>query len=387
MKRLAIFLDGTWNDEGSATNVHALWQLVAAAGTDRMPQEKYYDKGVGTRWHNKISGGALGRGLSENVCQAYSWLRKKYEDGDEVYIFGFSRGAYTARSLGGLIAGCGLARKGAPFDVDYLYGRYRNRKDKAALIYELDFIRKSATPSRQLTEEENRLLDQSRRIQIHMMGVWDTVGALGVPWTGMPFIGRDQFYFHNPNLSKIYDHAFQALAVDEHRGAYKPTLWTLFVPDSGSDATPTLPQMPPLSKVEQRWFIGAHADVGGGYPDDPLAVPPCAWLQGKAQTLGLGFSQPVRLTGTEHQTKPQDSYAKFMGGAYRMLKFGQRHYRTIGAMPRKVKGGWSFPVNQTIDSTVLDRYRFAQDYRPKNLEDWATRKSASLSTLTGDPLV
>ena len=70
-----------------------------------------------------------------------------------------------------------------------------------------------------------------------------------------------------------------------------------------------------------------------------------------------------------------------------MLKFGQRHYRTIGAMPRKVKGGWSFPVNQTIDSTVLDRYRFAQDYRPKNLEDWATRKSASLSTLTGDPLV
>src|SRR5687768_14597466 len=111
MKRLSIFLDGTWNDEGSATNVHSLSQLVAAVGNDGIPQEKYYDSGVGTRWHNKVTGGALGRGLSENVRQAYAWLLKKYEDGDEVYIFGFSRGAYTARSLGGLIAGCGLARR------------------------------------------------------------------------------------------------------------------------------------------------------------------------------------------------------------------------------------------------------------------------------------
>jgi uncharacterized protein (DUF2235 family) len=383
MKRLAIFLDGTWNDEGSRTNVDSVFKAVAQRDLQGNAQLAYYDAGVGTGRFDKIRGGALGEGLSQNVQEAYGWLLKNYADDDKVYIFGFSRGAYTARSLGGLIAACGLAKSGAPFNIEYLYERYQRRKDSADPIYVLAHIR-DVSKKRALTQEELTLLDHSRRIPIHMMGVWDTVGALGVPWTGMPIIGRDKYYFHNPNLSKIYENAFQALAVDEHRKAYKPTLWTLFKPENADGSVPTRPEMPDIRTVEQRWFIGAHADVGGGYPNDPLALPPRAWLQSKAQNLGLNFGQPVQLAGTEHQTKPTDSYAKFLGGVYRLLKAWKRFYRPIGAAPRKVKGGWSFPVNETIDASVFDRVRFSKEYRPPNLEDWAARKRLSLSNISGD---
>jgi uncharacterized protein (DUF2235 family) len=121
VKRLSIFLDGTWNDPGTETNVSKLHSLVAAQGLDGADQKSYYDPGVGTKPLEKVLGGAVGLGLSLNVRQAYGWLLEHYVDNDEVYIFGFSRGAYTARSLGGLIAGCGLAKAGAPFDIDYLY--------------------------------------------------------------------------------------------------------------------------------------------------------------------------------------------------------------------------------------------------------------------------
>lgn len=98
MKRLAIFLDGTWNDPGSETNVHKLYSAVAAQGTDGVQQLTYYDPGVGTTKYQKILGGAVGLGLSKNVRDAYSWLLQNYVDNDEVYVIGFSRGAYT---LGG----------------------------------------------------------------------------------------------------------------------------------------------------------------------------------------------------------------------------------------------------------------------------------------------
>ena len=380
MKRLAIFLDGTWNDEGSQTNVYRLYESVAVPSPDGVVQDKYYDPGVGTTRLQKISGGALGKGLSKNVRQAYSWLLDRYEESDHVYIFGFSRGAYTARSLGGLIAGCGLAKHGAPFDVEYLYNRYQHRKDEAVPIYKLQFIKENN--ERKLTDEELRLLEHSRRIDIHMMGVWDTVGALGVPWTGMPLIGRDQFYFHNPNLSKIYKHAYQALAIDEHRGAYKPTLWTLFKPDE-EGAKPS-PRMPPVADVEQRWFIGAHANVGGGYANDPLSTPTLAWIQKKAADLGLKFTRTIGPAGTEHQTAPVDSYGKFLFHTYRILTLGRRHHRPIGVQVKKVKKGWSFPVNETIDASVFKRWQYSPKYRPESLEKWAKGKGLSLATLMGD---
>lgn len=311
MQRLAVFLDGTWNDEVSETNVSRLHALVATTGADGVAQHTSYIPGVGTKWYQKITGGAVGRGLSQNVIEAYKWLVEHYdwtaEPKDEIYIFGFSRGAYTARSLAGLIATCGLIRKDAPLTVHTLYERYRNRKDKATPIWQLEFIRREN--KRPLTADEEQLLKYSTRVDIHMIGVWDTVGALGIPWTGMPLVGKQEFYFHNPNLSVIHKHAFQALAIDEHRGAFKPTLWTTFVQDPKPGQSALTPQSVPMDRCEQRWFVGAHADVGGGTPG-PLPDRPLQWMQEKAQGLGLTFKAAATVSPDSLRAKPSDSYGR-----------------------------------------------------------------------------
>jgi uncharacterized protein (DUF2235 family) len=379
MKRLAVFLDGTWNDSADATNVSRLYDLVApqdAAGTG---QFCHYDPGVGTAPFHRLLGGAFGEGLSRNVCDAYRFLVNNYEDRDEVYIFGFSRGAYTARSLGGLVAFCGLLRKHAPLTIEAITDRYQRRKGSAVPIAKLEFLRRSGG---WLGAEDAWLLDCSRRIPIRMIGVWDTVGALGIPWTG-PLIGRKALYFHNPNLSTIYEHAFQALALDENRAAYHPTLWTLFAPEASGTPSPLPPAPESMRRVEQRWFIGAHANVGGGYRDDPLSFIPLAWMQGKAERLGLKFKATVTVPPDAWMAPPVDSYSRFLGGAYRTLTLGRRFWRSIGWERRKVKGGWSYPVNEVIDETVFERVQ-ATDYRPKNLLDWAERTGSDLMKASGD---
>lgn len=372
MQQLAVFMDGTWNDEADRTNVLRLFECVATSGAGGLPQRAKYVPGVGTKWHERITGGAVGRGLSENVLEAYRWIAKHYDwnspEPDRIFLFGFSRGAYTARSVAGLIATCGLMRPGAPFDVQWLYQRYRDRKQQAEPIYRLEYFRQSG--ERKLTPDEERLLGHSRRVDIHMIGVWDTVGALGIPWTGMPLIGKRAFYFHNPNLSVIHKHAFQALAIDEHRQPYKPTLWTVFQPKAKDGA----PEIPPLERCEQRWFAGAHSNVGDGYKNDPLPEAPLAWLQHKAAALGLGFASIVTPNPAAYATKPVDSYAEFMGGAFRMVTFGRRFYRPIGLERKQVKGGTSYPINEWIDASVFERCRRDPAYRPPNLLEWQRRR-------------
>jgi uncharacterized protein (DUF2235 family) len=376
-----VFLDGTWNDEGDQTNVFRLSQIVAAQGANNWTQRAKYVEGVGNKAFQKLLGGAVGKGLSDNVMAAYEFLVNEYQDGDEIYLFGFSRGAYTARSVGGLIASCGLRQKTAPFGTDWIYERYRNRKDKATPIYELEYLR--ANNVRALTTDEERVLTHSRRVPIHYLGVWDTVGALGIPWTGMPLWGKQNFYFHNPNLSKIYQHAFHALAIDEHRGAYKPTLWTKFAKDPGDGTAVTAPTMPTLNECEQRWFAGAHSDVGGGGTQKVLPLRPMAWLQDKASQLGLTFTTAITAAANELQAKPTDSYAQFMKGLYRVLKFGRRHYRPIGIRRNRVKGGWSYPVNETIDESVFERCRVDPLYARDNLRDWEARVGGVLAQMQG----
>ena len=109
-KRLALFFDGTWNKPENNTNVWRLSLMLADKGPDGVPQVKFYDEGVGTHWFDRISGGAFGAGLSANVRRGYRWLMEHYNPGDEIYVFGFSRGAFTARSLSGVISRCGLLK-------------------------------------------------------------------------------------------------------------------------------------------------------------------------------------------------------------------------------------------------------------------------------------
>jgi uncharacterized protein (DUF2235 family) len=372
MKRLALFLDGTWNDPDDHTNVRDLFDAVRQETIDGVQQLAYYRKGVGTEWYNRLVGGTVGAGLSDNVRHAYEWLVRNYEDGDEIFIFGFSRGAYTARSIAGVIINCGLLRQGADMSVTDIYGRYAQGK-KSTPLYNL--LRLPDAERNALGEPEKRLLRASRRVEIKMIGVWDTVGALGVPWTEAPLIGRRNFFFHNTNLSMLIEHAYHALAIDEHRGPYKPTLWTKFIP-----AVPDPPRTTQIREpiVEQRWFIGAHSNVGGGYAKDTLRRIPLAWLQRKASECGLKFSQPLALSGEEFRTVPVDSYGNFLHGAYRVLRLGKRFHRPIGAGRRAVQRGFSEPIKETIDASVFQRVGAFPDYRPENLKKWAEQKGKSL---------
>lgn len=378
-KRLAIFLDGTWNTPDDATSVHELHRrAVNGTAPDGVEQRTFYRTGVGTKWSERFRGGAFGAGLSQNVLAGYRWLVDNYTDGDHIFLFGFSRGAYTARSLGGVIVNCGLLRDTATLTSDQIYERYRAGK-QVDPIYRLEHLRR--TGERTLNAEEERLLADSRRVRLHMLGVWDTVGALGVPWTAAPLVGKKNFYFHNANPSTIYDHCYHALAIDEHRAPYKPTFWTRFTPEGKEPASD--PHTPP-PHIEQRWFVGAHSNVGGGYENDRLCVLPLSWMQAKAAAHGLAFDSVITPSPDDIAHPPVDSYARFMKGVYKVVRLGRRYYRQIGAPSRQVNKGWSTSINETIDASVIAKYRSDSSYRPPNLEEWAKVRRLDLAALQGD---
>ena len=362
-KKIALFLDGTWNEPGDNTNVWRLKLMLDDQNADGVPQISYYDTGVGTKWYDGISGGALGIGLSTNIREAYQWLMEHYAEDDEVYVFGFSRGAYTARSLTGMIARCGLLQPGAPLTVLQVFERYRN-DTVAKPLYQLQFEKR--TGRRDFDLEERWLLDYSVRIPIKMIGVWDTVGALGVPGN-LPFVGRKQFYFLNTRLSNIYEHAYHALALDENRKPYRPTLWTKFLAKQGDSGEIETQDPERYKNVEQRWFIGAHSNVGGGYRNDPLAQIPLEWIQRKARDTGLAFRNHIVLRGGEYRSEVTDSYSKFLKGAYKLVRFGRRYHRMLGQPRAEKEKGFVDSVNETIDQTVIKRVKEDPDYRPDTL--------------------
>jgi uncharacterized protein (DUF2235 family) len=170
-KKLAIFCDGTWNQASAQrTNVVRLFQatLPADKATPPNPQLVYYVKGVGTRWEEQIRGGAFGYGISDNIKSAYSFIVANYESGDEIFLFGFSRGAYTARSIAGLIQNIGVLRRQNLHLVEFGFNKYR---DKAPEWH-------PDGPEAVVFRKKNSHPDES----IEFIGVWDTVGALGSPY-------------------------------------------------------------------------------------------------------------------------------------------------------------------------------------------------------------
>src|SRR5713226_4024852 len=249
-KRLALFFDGTWNKPENNTNVWRLALMLVDKGEDGVPQRKFYDEGVGTHWFDRLSGGMFGYGLSENVRSGYRWLMEHYDPGDEIFLFGFSRGAFTARSLSGLIARCGLLKPDAPMSFAQLYERYQ-KGDRVRPIYRLKYLERQG--EKNFDFEEKVLLNHAyyRRNFIKMVGVWDTVGTLGVSVGNIKGISRRTLRFHNTHLSTIVQHSYQALALDEQRKPYWAVLWTNFVPaKADTDDTEQVDNR----MVEQRWF-------------------------------------------------------------------------------------------------------------------------------------
>jgi uncharacterized protein (DUF2235 family) len=366
MKRIAIFLDGTWNTLQNNTNV---WRLKSLCDPAASNQPVYYNKGVGTSFGEAVRGGVEGYGIDQEIIDAYTWLTECFEPGDQIFIFGFSRGAYTARSLSGLVAKCGVLRPGAPLSIEQLFGRYRRRSEKT-----LNDLLHGPTS---VDLEERWLVKYCEPTKIRMVGVWDTVGSLGSPVASLRS-KIAEYIFLDTHLRVQNEFAFHALAIDEQRKSFEPTLWTKTVRNDAAQGV-ALPR--PLSEVEQRWFVGAHANVGGGYPSDVLAQPPLEWLMGKAAGLGLRFRDTFVADGQTPDAPIADSYRDFGRGLVRF--FVPRFYRPIGTNPQKGTTSTTERINETIDGSVFERWRGNSSYRPPNLLEWAQRRRVDPAALTG----
>jgi uncharacterized protein (DUF2235 family) len=373
-KRLAVFLDGTWNTVNDNTNIWRLRALCAPRDETGILQLSYYDPGVGTGIGERIRGGWLGLGLNENVVAAYEWLIENYNPGDDIFIFGFSRGAYTARSLSGFISKCGLLKPGAALSLNQLFARYR-LGGRPRTIRTLIEDRNNAANN--FTLEEQWIMKYARPITIKFIGVWDTVGSLGIP--NMPWTNWGDMQWLNTGIRTSNEFGFHALAIDEHRKAFAPTLWTKTI-KKPPDPRATPPRT--LAQVEQRWFAGAHANVGGGCRSDVLAQIPLRWMMRKAMLHGLAFREEVTIDGDVHRAPISDSYAEFMNGAYRAATLGRRFHRPIGAPPVERETETENSINETIDPSVFERWRFDPAYRPPNLLDWVARHGVKPENLS-----
>jgi uncharacterized protein (DUF2235 family) len=279
-RRLVVCCDGTWNEPdelrggvAAPTNV-AKFALTVLTG-EESGQLLYYEPGVGTAPDERLLGGAFGYGLSRNVRNCYRFLAETFDSGDELYLFGFSRGAYTARSLAGLIRNCGILRKEHVDQVDEAFGFYRDRG--------------SQSHPRALAAQIFRRMYSHPDDQIHFIGVWDTVGALGIPtelpgwdWLSKRLTGWEELWgFHDTQLSSHVTFAYHALSIDETREAFKPTLWTQ---DALADG----------QTLEQVWFSGVHTEVGGGSRDPSLSDIALLWMAEKAKAAGLHFTSGLQ---------------------------------------------------------------------------------------------
>lgn len=274
-RNLVVCCDGTWcsreQQSGLApapTNVVKLYNLCLADSD----QLTYYHPGVGAEGNlvDRVLGGGIGLGLDGNILSAYHWLCRNYRTGDRIYLFGFSRGAYTVRSLGGLITRCGLLDLG---------GRSAREAWKAIeKIYEHGY-RKREAPEKWRAGYHFLQGDRTDgEIGIHLIGVWDTVGALGVP-DDLVLLDQllddpSRYRFHDTELSPAVRHGRHAVAMDERRASFAPTLWT-----AG--------QRPAGSSLQQLWFAGTHSDVGGGHPECGLSDGALQWMVDEATALGL----------------------------------------------------------------------------------------------------
>jgi uncharacterized protein (DUF2235 family) len=320
-KRIAYCADGTWDTSKSHTNVYKLFKALTVSA-DQMP---FYDDGVGSNGDpvTKIAGGAFGTGLWEKIKEGYTKIAHVYEAGDSVYIFGFSRGAYTARSLAGMIMACGLPSQDFSDDmVDIAFDAYRDKLNRADKLKQLAAC---------------NLVDA----ELTMVGVWDTVGSLGIPAV---FGAVDPvFYgFLDTGLHPRIRNACHALAMDEKRAQFPATLW---------DGPPA-----PGQTLEQVWFTGAHSDVGGGEPDDlpgttALSDISLGWMMSKANALGLQFDPAVLAAYTMPQA-PELALDKF-----------HESWKIFCGFPRRR----SIANDSSIANSVVIRCTEDSSWRPQNL--------------------
>lgn len=362
-KRLVVCCDGTWNtpDQSAPTNVTKFAMGVDVGGHGDDEQRMLYVRGVGTRRWERVRGGAFGVGLSRNILEGYRFLSRQYEPGDQIYLVGFSRGAFTARSLAGLIRTCGVLRHDEVGRARDAYRLYRMRGGRShptgteAVLFRRSF---------------------SHEPRIRFIGVWDTVGALGIPLGGLRWLNplNRRWQFHDTVLSSYVDHAYHAVSLDERRGPFRPAMWA-------QSATHT------RQVLEQVWFAGVHSDVGGGYPVSDLAEVPLLWMVGKARAAGLRFEAGhfSRVAGEGEAPDASRRLGQWVHadahgpahesrrGIYRLLR---PHVRRPGVEPSPgapvdPETGIAPPApHQRVAASVLARTERDPAYDPPGLREW-----------------
>ena len=324
-KNIMLCCDGTGNEYGkNNTNVVKIFALA------QKPQEQicYYDPGVGTgNWSydngilkaGKAKDQATGVGLQKNVNDAYKFLMRNYEKGDKIYLFGFSRGAFTVRSLAGMLHKCGLLRP-----------RLDNMLEYAAKMYN--------------THNNNTIAGEfkevfSRSCPVHFIGVWDTVESLAL------HAGKK---FHDARLNPEVSYGYHAVALDEMRKKFPPCMWE------------------EKENIEQVWFAGVHSDVGGWYSSDTdLSDIALKWMAGKAQKHGLKFDNAkLKAIKGNPLGKQHESYTgamwKMMGKHIRQIPAGCKVHssvkKRIEGMQYKSKA--KTPSGETLSQATMTEVEF-----------------------------
>ncbi|MCP4582659.1 MAG: DUF2235 domain-containing protein [candidate division Zixibacteria bacterium] len=329
-KRIVICADGTWNrpekdiKKDQPTNVLKLARAIKPFGSQNIPQQVFYDWGVGSYYGN-VRGGITGKGINKNIMDDYRYIVQNYSPGDELFFFGFSRGSYTVRSLCGLINNCGILRRPNAKLIETAFKHYKK-------------------PGRDYAPDGKKSLEFKRKFshaskKVAFVGVWDTVGALGIPFSFLGFLNRaDEFYDTKMGPNIVI--ARHAMAIDEQRSDFEPTVW---VPRPGVS-------------LKQVWFAGVHSDIGGTYPPDKrtnakLADIPLDWIMREATKAGLTFEPHLR-----------DSLKPSYGATLHQSRRGI--YRSKRAFHRPIdheKG------EILIHSSVKKRWERDPKYRPKEL--------------------
>jgi len=344
MKRIVICADGTWNrpekdPEDQPTNVLKLARAVKPLASDGIAQQVFYDWGLGS-YHDSAVAGTTGRGISKNIMDNYRYLVQNYAPGNEIYLFGFSRGSYTVRSLCGLINNCGILKRPDARLIQTAFDHYK----KPGPGYGPNSAKSRAF--RASHSHPNR--------SIKFVGVWDTVGALGIPFSFLGLLDREDEFYDTKMGDNILI-ARHALAIDELRSDFEPTIW--------HDRE--------HMSLQQVWFSGVHSNIGGSYPADAdgavLSDIPLDWLRREARDAGLQLEahmtkalKPVP-TATMHQSRKH------------IFRSKRPYYRPID----HGRG----PV--LIHRSVKQRWQADATYRPKNLVDYLADQKGKWPSLVG----
>ena len=365
MTRIAVFCDGTWNlskiDE--PTSIYKLQSLLendpargqvcayfTGIGTDKRFSNGSQKQGRIARFFNKYGGGAFGWGLDDKVKQAYEFLCYAYRPGDEIYLFGFSRGAYTARSVAGMIRKCGLidhpteARVNEAFEL-YRKGGSENAPDEPHIMKE----RQRLSPQFATSERDIATRGGGDIVKIAYLGVFDTVGARGMPpsiFGPIATLWNSQYKFHDMALSSMVKSARHALAIDERRVFFVPAKWDNL--DDGAEGRTGLNKgdTGPLRPYQQIWFAGDHSVIGGSAPEQPLSAIALEWIVQGASKLVLkdGVKFPPIAADPTHRTSRLD-------GGWALLKRWRKGPDAV----------WE------LHPTVRQRVNKVPSYRPRSV--------------------